>query len=509
MVAEALAKPLRRRTLSGRQRVRMESTMSDLELKDIQGLVVRGYGSLEAACYIPLQIQDGEAARHWLVTLADQITNADTRPTHTALNVAFTHAGLVDLGLDAETLASFPNEFTEGMTSERSRRVLGDHGENAPEKWVWGGPNTPPVQILLICFAVDEPTLETFSGSLSRGFSGVAQIGETLTTILLRDPQRGYSKEHFGFRDAISEPLIEGLGKSGPPATTVKAGEFILGYPNEYDLLTERPTVRVERDSQGLLPDDPSESGVRDLGRNGSYLVFRQLHQDVGRFWQFLDDATKDAVGNSDPEAQVRLAAKMVGRWPSGAPLVRAADQDNPELGQENDFGYHDTDPLGRRCPLGAHIRRTNPRDSLDPNLGPQKTLAINKRHRILRRGRPYGDPVSASMQIEDIMSADKSGDRGLHFICFNANMGRQFEFVQQTWINNPKFAGLYEDTDPLIGDRDPRGIMHANVFTEQAMPARRRVTDLPQYVFVRGGAYFFMPGIRALRYLGSLKALP
>jgi Dyp-type peroxidase family len=190
----------------------------------------------------------------------------------------------------------------------------------------------------------------------------------------------------------------------------------------------------------------------------------------------------------------------MVGRWPSGAPLVRTAEDDKPELGQENDFGYHDLDPLGLRCPLGAHIRRTNPRDSSDPHLGSQRTLAINKRHRILRRGRAYGKPV------ED---ADTSGDRGLHFICFSGNISRQFEFVQQTWINNPKFAGLYEDTDPLIGDRAPREIRGASGFTEQARPVRRRVSDLPQFVSVRGGAYFFMPSIRAVRYLGSLKPAP
>src|SRR3712207_4011501 len=208
----------------------MENTMPGLDLKDIQGLIVRGYGNLEAACYVLLEIQDGEATRHWLVTLADQITNAEIRPSHTSLNVAFTHAGLVTLGLDVETLATFPNEFTEGMTSERRRIILGDHGENAPEKWVWGGPKTPPVHILLMLFAIDEPTLETFSESVSRGFSsgGVTQIGETLTTTFLRDAQTGYSKEHFGFNDAIGQPFIEGLGRWPAPANTVKAGEFIL-----------------------------------------------------------------------------------------------------------------------------------------------------------------------------------------------------------------------------------------------------------------------------------------
>jgi len=152
------------------------------------------------------------------------------------------------------------------------------------------------------------------------------------------------------------------------------------------------------------------------------------------------------------------------------------------DLAEANDFGYHDNDPLGLRCPIGAHIRRSNPRDSLDPQPGSAQSLAVTDRHRIMRRGRKF---------------TDTDGGQGLHFVALNGNLGRQFEFVQHTWLNNPKFGGLYDDVDPLIGPRDDR-----SVFTVPARPVRRRFAGLPDFVTTVGGAYFFLPGIRALHYL-------
>ena len=171
--------------------------------------------------------------------------------------------------------------------------------------------------------------------------------------------------------------------------------------------------------------------------RNGSYLVFRQLSQDVGGFWRFADGATRRADGSSDPDARLRLAAKMVGRWPSGAPLALAPDADDPSLAEANDFAYHANDPRGARCPVGSHIRRSNPRDSLDPNPGSEGSFEINRRHRILRRGREYGP----ALPLERALAEPDSAERGLHFICLNANLARQFEFVHHTWLNNRKFG--------------------------------------------------------------------
>jgi len=200
-----------------------------------------------------------------------------------------------------------------------------------------------------------------------------------------------------------------------------------------------------------------------------------------------------------------------VGRWPSGAPLVETPDRDDPRLGDDNDFGYYRTDPLGLACPLGAHVRRMNPRDSLDPQPGTEASLAVNDGHRLLRRGRGYGPgdgtPAAAGNggPAERLARADEAPRRGtgLHFICLVASLIRQFEFVQHTWLNNPTFHGLYDDTDPLTGNRQGCGA----TFTEPARPVRRRYRGLPQFVRTRGGAYFFLPGVSALRYLEQLPA--
>ena len=188
----------------------------------------------------------------------------------------------------------------------------------------------------------------------------------------------------------------------------------------------------------------------------------------------------------------------MVGRWPTGAPLVAAPDRDDPTMADANDFGYHREDPHGLRCPKGSHIRRTHPRDSLDPDPGTDASIAVGKRHRIARRGRQYGELMRPD---EAVGSANGDEERGLHFICLNANIARQFEFIQHTWMNNPKFDGLYEDTDPVVTSRGG----NVGTFTMPAAPVRVRVTGLPSFVTVHGGAYFFLPGISAIRYMGAL----
>ena len=476
-----------------------------LERADIQGIVARAYRTMRSARFWLLRINEGSAARTWLAGLAAQVTDADTRPETTALNVAFTHDGLQALGLSDATLDTFSFEFREGMTAEHRRHILGDHDENAPEKWVWGGPHGAPVHVLLMMYATDEQELERFHRSISDALpaGAVEPVGAQLDTHILIDEEAQCAKEHFGFCDGASQPAIEGLKEAARPEHQVRAGEILLGYPNEYGRLTVGPVVAGADDPGDVLPAVADGGDERDLGRNGTYLVFRQLYQDVKGFWAYLDDATRHN-GVSDADARTLLAAKMVGRWPSGAPLVKAPDHDRPELGKDNDFGYHHEDPDGAACPVGAHIRRTNPRDSLSPGPGTKASIAVNRRHQILRRGRTYGAPLADSLDPDDYLATDGSGERGLHFICLNANISRQFEFIQQTWVNNPKFAGLYEDTDPLIGTRNPPGPLTAGTFTVPGEPVRRRVTGLPPFVEVRGGAYFFLPGMRALRYLAS-----
>jgi len=463
-----------------------------LELDDIQGLLTRGYGNLPAATFLLLEIEAPLRARAWLRRLADRITSAGVRPEDRALNVALTASALTKLGFPAEAMARFSREFAGGMVTSHRSRFLGDVGDGSPEHWHWGGPTTRPVDVLLLVYARDETLLTGLVDDLATGFAegGLAPV-EQLVTAPLTD------REHFGFRDGISQPTIEGLGRTDAPANTIKAGEFVLGYKNEYGLYTDRPVLEPADDPGGLLPT--TDSGRRDFGRNGSYLVIRQLGQDVHGFWQFLDGVTRGDDGASDPLARTWLAAKMVGRWPNGAPMAISPDVDDPHLADFNDFGYGTSDRDGLNCPIGAHIRRTHPRDSLDPDPGTDRSIELDKRHRLLRRGRAYGPPVAPE---ERLIDADGDGARrGLHFICLCANIARQFEFVQHTWVSNQKFDGLYDEVDPLIGRRDPSGA----TFTIPRRPVRRRIRGIPSFVAVHGGGYFFMPGLRALRYLARL----
>jgi Dyp-type peroxidase family len=441
----------------------------NLERRDIQGLFARGYSNLARAAYLLLGF-DGAAGRAWLADTLHAVASAEDRPEEHAVNVAFTSSGLERLGVDGATLASFSNEFVSGMTTPHRRRILADAGESAPERWDWGGPATEPVHGALLLYARDEAALE----ALEREHTGLLQRhGVRVVRRLATNDLDGF--EPFGFRDGVSQPLIEGLGKTGPSEFTLRAGEFVLGYPNEYGHLTDHPP----------------------LGRNGSYLVFRQLEQDVRGFWRFLDEATRKPDGTADPAARVRLGAKLVGRWPSGAPLALAPDGDDAGLAEENDFRYHAVDARGARCPVAAHIRRANPRDSLDPRPGSDRSLELNRRHRLLRRGREYGPPLS----VEDALRGEEDREaRGLHFICLNANVARQFEFVQHTWLNNPKFDGLFDDADPLVGPSEPWG----GTFTAPAEGVRERVTEVPRFITVKGGAYFFLPGMSALRSLAG-----
>jgi Dyp-type peroxidase family len=467
--------------------------VTTLALDDVQGLFARGYGDLKAAAFLLLGIEDSAAARRWLAGLGGAVTSGETRPDERAVNVAFTSSGLEALGLAREALEMFSNEFVTGMTTPHRMRILGDLGENAPSSWDWGGPSGPRIDAALLVYARDSAALATLEQEQTRALEGLRVVRRLGTADL-------DGVEPFGFRDGISQPFVEGLSKTGPADLTVRAGEFLLGYPNEYGLYTDRPLLEASADPEDVLSRDAAGSGRADLGRNGSYLVFRQLHQDVSAFWRFADGATRRPNGSGDPVARLRLAAKMVGRWPSGAPLVLAPDADDPSLAEANDFAYHADDPRGTRCPIGSHVRRSNPRDSLDPRPGSNRSLAINRRHRILRRGREYGPP----MPLEQALAGDDAAERGLHFICLNANIARQFEFINHTWVNDPKFDRLYDDADPLVAPSAP----HGGTFTIPTEGVRERVTDVPRFVSVKGGAYFFMPGLAALRYLSAPKGV-
>jgi deferrochelatase/peroxidase EfeB len=492
-------------------------TPSDVDFADVQGLVRFGFGRLHQASYALLRVRDVVAARAWLRDAP--ITTGVTRqpPPETAIQVAFTAAGLEAFGVAPAVLAGFAPEFLSGMTEPSRSRRLGDTGANAPSRWAWGGPAGVPHLVVMFFAAagkLDALRHEATGGSWKQAFEPLHWLG----TADLDE------HEPFGFADGISQPQIDWDQRRNPRraqvtySNVVALGEFLLGYSNEYAKFSDRPLVGAEGAAAGLLPalDAPEK---RDVGRNGTYLVMRQLRQDVRGFWRFV---YQQAEG--DPAGAEQLATAMVGRTRGGDPLVPIEEEEIPGIGsspkesRQNRFTY-DKDPAGIRCPFGAHLRRANPRNGDYPGrpsglarlitllgFGPRgfrdDLMSSVRFHRILRRGREFGPGLSP----EDALApapADEP-ERGLHFICLNASISRQFEFLQNAWIMSTKFSGLTGESDPLVGNRER--IAGCPATDEFVIPQDgrlcRRVTGLPQFVTVRGGEYFFLPGLRALRYL-------
>ena len=437
-----------------------------LDLGDIQRGVLGPRPSPYAGAYLLLCINDPLAGRAALRRLTPMIASVadQTSPLGDAwLAVALTYQGLQALGVPQESLASFSPEFQQGMRARAAE--LGDMGANDPRHWEppFG---TPDLHLALAILAPDPPRREAV---LERAYQAL----EAMPGLRVLYRQDGASlptgREHFGFQDGISQPAIEGTGilPSNPGEAPLKAGEFVLGYPDEWERLAPLPQPEV-------------------LGRNGAYVALRKLHQDVAAFRRFLAEHATSAA------EEEWLAAKIVGRWPSGAPLALAPERDDLALAADperrNAFLYYEDDPKGLKCPLGAHIRRMNPRDQFKDEV-----VQVN-RHRVFRRGQAYG-PVLPEGVLED-----DGAERGMVFLFVGADLKRQFEFVQREWINQGTFIGLPEESDPLIGPSEGTG-----VFTIPKQPIRRRLQGLPQFVTVRGGEYFFMPGLSALHWLAEL----
>lgn len=448
------------------------ATTERLELADVQGLVVRGYGTLPCAAYALLHGPRPDGLRRLTQWVAGRVTTADERPTDRATNVALTADGVLALTGWDHLPDGFSEPFRTGMDTGYRNRILGDTGANDPSGWVWGRSGPEPVHVTVLLYARDASTLAAaVQGLRSRARADGVQVQRVLTPDDLSD------REAFGFRDGISQPTIAGVTGGVDPPEALLPGEFVLGYRNEYGQQSERPLLSATDDPERMLVRD--RSGVPDLGRNGTYLVMRQLRQDVDGFWSWV----REAAGGDEVAGQ-QLAARVVGRWPGGAPVALAPLADDPTLANVNDFGYHEVDPDGLRCPVGAHIRRVNPRDSLPPRPGTEASLKGVRPHRLVRRGRTYTE----------------GDERGLYFLALNANLARQFEFIQHGWLNGNAFTTLDDPDDPLVGAR----AQGPSSFTVPALPARHRYRDLPQFVQVRGGAYFFLPGRSALQYLAA-----
>lgn len=441
-----------------------------LETEDMQGLLLSAYGEKHpSAAFVFFSIADPAKAKAWLKDVAPLVIpgkNFD-KNRDSSLHIAITHKGFARLGLSAATLATFSRPFVEDMAHPVRASLLGDESQN----WQWGRPDHN-IHVLLMLYANDQPTLTArLATERDRAQGALEYLFHIPCQDLPERPGHLKSEEHFGFRDGLSQPTI---AEHNPkhPHNDVKAGEFILGYENEYGKKTASPLIKD--------PDtDPAKILARgDLGRNGTYLVLRQLEQDVPGFWNML------AQKSSDPETQDALAAKIVGRRRDGTLLI-------DEKLSSSDFSF-DADPHGYGCPLGAHIRRANPRDTLLKN--PAESIATGKRHRLLRRGRTYGPP------IQDRYTPDGES-RGLVFVTLNANIERQFEFVQHAWITSPNFAGLHDEGDPLLGGRPE----FPGAMTLPGRPVRQRCAGLLPHITVKGGGYFFLPSLSALRYLASV----
>jgi len=447
--------------------------------EDIQGIVASGYDHLDYSRFVFLEIKDPGATRKWLTSIVPLITNARHPGDNKAgfcLNLAFSLKGLEKLV--PALLQGFPHEFDRGMKTDDANLVLGDRNES---DWEYGARIQPDLNVLVILYGSTPKELDSLHGKVT----GSPEFSQGLCILAEQDSviPPGDETEPFGYRDGLSQPLVQGLlGRGKPTESLINTGEFVLGYENELGLLTQIPSIENWADPLGYLADHPSTPGKRAFGLNGTYLVFRKLIQKVDEFRDYIHNSA------SEPNERERNAAKIVGRWRSGAPLVLSPDSPGSE--PRNDFLFMETDPDGTVCPIGAHIRRANPRDSLD--MPPSRSILISRRHRLLRRGRKFSLPTKESTKDSP------KNEQGLYFIVLNADLRRQYEFVQQQWINDPSFNGLDNDRDPLVGDNS------GGEFTIQAKPINRHLRGLPQFVVMKGGGYFFLPGLRALGFLAS-----
>jgi Dyp-type peroxidase family len=507
------------------------SKPTQVDYSDIQGIVRFGYGKMTQAVYLVACVKEAAAARAWLRRAPVSNAATMTPPPTTALQIAFTAAGLEALGVAPSIIDQFSHEFRGGMTDPSRTRRSGDVGENAPNTWEWGwgngGLKLPHVVFMLFAEpsadnggGLDSFTRRVIDDDWSKGF----ELQRRLETNDIG------GIEPFGFTDGISQPTIDWEQRRDPTAThidygnLVALGEVLLGYRNEYGKYTDRPLVDASSNGKnGTLLAADDAAGKKDIGRNGTYLVIRQLEQDVRKFWQYMH---AQAESSNDPAMVDRLSAAFVGRSRDGTPLVETQDAaiegiaiDDASV-RQNQFTFDD-DPNGARCPFGAHVRRVNPRNSdfFGQPTGVKKLVAmlgLSRRtfredltssvrfHRVVRRGREYGPALSPNDALVPAPPNDEK--RGLHFICLNANISRQFEFLQNAWVMSTKFSGLTGASDPLLGNRAPiTGCPATDGFAIEAdgSPARR-LSGLPQFITVRGGAYFFLPSLRTIQFFAA-----
>jgi Dyp-type peroxidase family len=437
-----------------------------LELHEIQATVLRPRPAPYFGTHLILSVDDARAGRELLRRLIPHVDSAASWWSAATpwLSVAISYAGLEALGVPRGSLESLPEAFRIGMAARA--RQLGDEGANDPKNWdrPFG---TGEVHIGLSAFSDSEEKRRRVLAIAREQYESFSGVRVLFTQDFGAQPG---DLNPLGYKDGIDQPAIDGSGVEPLPGhgRPIKAGEFILGYPGEAGIPLAQPQPDI-------------------LGRNGTYVGLRKYQSRVGAFNRFLR-----ANGSTEEEREL-LAAKLVGRWRSGAPLTLAPDVDNPALGADplrnNEFNYAN-DPRGRQAPFGCHIRRMNPRDTelarlTDVNL-----------HRLIRRGTTFGAPYDPNALSED---ADEV-PRGAYFLFISAKAMATIEFLQQEWINDGNFIGAGNERDPIIGLQE-----QGATFTIPKAPVRRRVHGIETFNVLRGGEYFFMPSLSALRWLSEL----
>ncbi len=491
-----------------------------IESDDVQSILFGGMKYLNhAACLAIRMPETPSGAQEWLSRVEPTVSFGDAPPVATARILALSHNGLVALGCEERVLSEFPAVFREGMASPTRQIVLRDTGEDHPRHWKWGN-DKHCVDAAIILYADSEESLDELVQAQTTELEGLGGQVVHRVSLTSYDPYQPI-REPFGFVDGISQPIMKGTRRwlrESDAIHVVAPGEFILGYPDNRGYLPPSPKVPATLDPDNVLPAFRSQpfgdlpdfsssvaNAQRDLGKNGSFMVIRQMEQHVESFNQCLQDTADRLIGRpgvpqglSNAQIAEWLGAKVIGRWKDGTSIVRYPHapgtgwHGNRQREPDNAFLLGAEDPLGHKCPFGAHIRRTNPRDSLEP--GSKIQLDITNRHRILRVGRRYdqrGDDGTI-------------GAQGLLFMCLNADIERQFEFIQQTWASARLFHGLDGEVDTILGRGGKGGRL-----TIPTAKGPLLVAEFKDFATICGGDYFFLPGRRAMRFLCGEKTAP
>jgi Dyp-type peroxidase family len=458
--------------------------MSKLNETDVQGFVLRGY-NMPFGRYLFLEVVNAQAFRTFVDRLLPYITTGqhwDEGKPQSTVNIAFTHKALTLMELPDASLLSFPVEFLQGMKARGD--VLGDIGVNGPEHWdaIW---REEQAHVWLAVNALSPEALGNACDTIQElvAKAGGVRIAGQQDAVAIKVDGKFCTKEHFGYTDGFGNPDYLGFERKSQPGQgklmkdgswqPLATGELLLGYADEAGELPPAPLPHL-------------------LANNGTFMVYRKLHQNVGAFRKYLDEK-----GSAYPGGKEKLASKFVGRWRDGTPAMLSPDKEAPEIAQDGNRNVNFTfgkDPTGARCPLGAHLRRVNPRDAFG-----FETRLINRR-RVTRRGLTYGPYVPEGEPVDD------TEERGVAFMALNASLSRQFEFIQQQWIEYGNDSHQGNDKDLLLGNHSAAS--NGSKFVVQGSEDPKNPPficgGLTNFVELRGGDYFFVPSMTALKMIST-----